>query len=102
MAKSAASVMMRLGLVTPEMIPQRSVSGIYRVALSVVAVAFSYFFIHVSFFGPPVHQIFKGTFLLGVIILSILLYKGRQRPLVLADAASGTCAKRNGASEPSR
>jgi TRAP transporter 4TM/12TM fusion protein len=72
---------MKVGLISEEMISPRKVTGLARIVLSIVAVAFSYFFIHVSFFGPPVAEVFKGTFLLGVIILCILLYNGRRRPI---------------------
>jgi TRAP transporter 4TM/12TM fusion protein len=81
MANGALAVLMRIGLVSDEMVQQRSVTGIPRVALSIVAVAFSSFFIYVAFFGSPATQYFKGTFLLGVTILSLLLYKSRKRPM---------------------
>ncbi|MDA0786334.1 MAG: TRAP transporter fused permease subunit, partial [Proteobacteria bacterium] len=41
-------------------------------------VAYAYFFIHISFFGPPVEQIFRGTFILGVAVMSLLAFKNRQ------------------------
>ena len=81
MANGALAVLMRIGLVSDEMVQQRSVTGVPRVALSMVAVAFSSFFIYVAFFGSPATQYFKGTFLLGVTILSLLLYKSRRRPM---------------------
>ncbi len=79
MSSGALSFFMKIGLISEAMAPPRNVTGIARIGLSIVAVAFSYFFIHIAFFGPPVTEVFKGTFLLGVIVLSILLYKGRQR-----------------------
>ena len=48
---------------------------------SCVAVAYSYFFVHIAFFGPPVSEIFKGTFFLGVAVMSLFLFAGRRRPL---------------------
>jgi len=81
MAHGAISVLMRIGLISDEVVPQRQVTGLARYVLSIVAVGFSCFFIYVAFFGSPVSEIFKGTFLLGVIILSIILFKGRRRPL---------------------
>ncbi len=81
MASGAISVLMRIGLVSEEVVPQRKVSGIASYILSIVAVGFSCFFIYVGFFGSPVSEIFKGTFLLGVIVLSIFLYKSRRKPL---------------------
>jgi TRAP transporter 4TM/12TM fusion protein len=81
MANGTLAFFMKVGLISEEMISPRKVTGLARIVLSIVAVAFSYFFIHVSFFGPPVAEVFKGTFLLGVIILCILLYNGRRRPI---------------------
>jgi TRAP transporter 4TM/12TM fusion protein len=81
MANGALAVLMKVGLVSDEMVQPRSVTGLPRIALSIVAVAFSSFFIYVAFFGSPATQYFKGTFLLGVTILSLLLYKSRKRPL---------------------
>ena len=79
MSNGALSFFMKIGLISEALAPPRKVTGIARICLSIVAVAFSYFFIHIAFFGPPVTEVFKGTFLLGVIVLSVLLYKGRRR-----------------------
>ena len=81
MASRTLSVLMKIGIINEEMTPPRNLTGISRVLFSAVAVAYSYFFIHISFFGPPVEQVFKGTFILGVIVLSILLFKNRQKPV---------------------
>jgi TRAP transporter 4TM/12TM fusion protein len=81
MANGVLSVFKTIGLISEDVIPQRKVDGIARLALSIVAVGFSGFFIYVAFFGSPVSEVFKGTFLLGVIILSIVLYKGRRQPM---------------------
>jgi len=81
MAGTVLSFLTRLGLVSEELSVPRKQRGPARVLLSIVAVAFSYFFIHISFFGPPIQEIFKGTYLLGVAVLSILVFKGRQKPL---------------------
>jgi len=80
MANGTLSVLMKIGLVSDEVVPQRRVTGVFNVALSIIAVAYSLFFIYVAFFGSPPTEIFKGTFLLGVTVLSILLYQGRRRP----------------------
>jgi TRAP transporter 4TM/12TM fusion protein len=79
MATGTVNVLMKIGIISEEMTPPRNLSGIMRVLFSLVAVAYSYFFLHISFFGPPPEQYFKGTFFLGVIILSLLLFKNRQK-----------------------
>jgi TRAP transporter 4TM/12TM fusion protein len=81
MASGVVSVLMKIGLIGDEVVKPRTVSGLPRLLLSIVAVGYSYFFIHVSFFGPPVAEMFKGTFLLGVIVLSLLLYNTRRKPV---------------------
>ncbi len=81
MAGAAISFLTRLGLISEELSVPRKLRGPARILLSIIAVAFSYFFIHISFFGPPIQEIFKGTYLLGVSVLSILVFKGRQKPL---------------------
>ena len=79
MGSRALSVLMKIGIISEEMTPPRRMSGVARVLFSTVAVAYSYFFIHIAFFGPPVSEIFKGTFFLGVAVMSLLLFKNRQR-----------------------
>jgi len=81
MAATAVSFLTKVGLIAEGLSEPRKLRGPARVLLSVIAVIFSYFFIHISFFGPPIQEIFKGTYLLGVALLSILLFKGRHRPL---------------------
>lgn len=81
MAGNVVNFLTRLGLVAEGMSKPREIHGPASVVLTLVAVAFSYFFIHISFFGPPIQEIFKGTYLLGVAVLSILVFKGRTRPL---------------------
>lgn len=81
MANGAISVLKRIGLISEDVVPQRNITGLARYVLSIVAVGFSCFFIYVAFFGSPVSEIFKGTFLLGVIILSLFLYKNRRQPI---------------------
>ncbi len=81
MASTAISFLTRLGLISESMAVPRETRGVSRVILSVVAVAFSYFFIHISFFGPPVQEIFKGIYILGVAVLTVLVFKGRQKPV---------------------
>jgi len=81
MAGTVISFFTKLGLIAEGLSVPRTLRGPARVILSLVAVAFSYFFIHISFFGPPILEIFKGTYLLGVAVLSILVFKGRQKPL---------------------
>jgi TRAP transporter 4TM/12TM fusion protein len=81
MASAVITFLTRLGLISESLSVPRKTRGPGRVILSVVAVAFSYFFIHISFFGPPVQEIFKGTYILGVAVLTILVFKGRQKPV---------------------
>lgn len=81
MATGTINVLMRIGIISEEMTPPRNLAGIMRVVFSLIAVAYSYFFLHISFFGPPPEQYFKGTFMLGTIVLAILLYKNRQKPI---------------------
>jgi TRAP transporter 4TM/12TM fusion protein len=80
MANGTLAFLMKIGLVSDEVVPPRNVTGLFRYVLSIVAVAYSGFFIYVAFFGSPPTEIFKGTFLLGVIVLSIIMFKGRRKP----------------------
>jgi TRAP transporter 4TM/12TM fusion protein len=77
MAGGTLKVMMKIGLISEEMAAPRTLTGPTKILLSIVSVLFSYFFIHISFFGAPVAEIFKGTFMVGAMVLSILLYMGR-------------------------
>jgi TRAP transporter 4TM/12TM fusion protein len=79
MASSTVNVLMKIGILSDEMTPPRNMTGIVKLLFSVIAVAYSYFFLHISFFGPPVEGIFRGTFFLGVAVMSLLLFKGRQQ-----------------------
>jgi TRAP transporter 4TM/12TM fusion protein len=81
MANTTIDLFKKVGLISDEVTPPRKVAGVSRLVLSIVSVAFSCFFIQVAFLGPPVEEVFKGTFLLGVIVLSIFLYAGRHRPI---------------------
>ena len=81
MANGALSLLMKIGLVSDEIVPQRELSLPFRIIVSLVAVAYSLFFIDVAFFGSPPTEVFKGTFLLGTTFLCIVLFRGRQRPL---------------------
>ena len=81
MSGRTLSLLMKVGLISDEMAVTRTLSGIEGLLLSLVAIAFSYFFIHISFFGPPVAEVFKGTFMVGVMVLSILLFTGRKKPI---------------------
>ncbi len=80
MASSVITFLTRLGLISESLSVPRKTRGPGRVILSLVAVAFSNFFIHISFFGPPVQEIIKGPYILGVAVLTILVFKGRQKP----------------------
>ncbi len=73
--------MMRIGLIGEEMAVPRRMSGVPRILFSSVCVAYSCFFLYISFFGPPVSEIFKGTFFMGVAVMSLLLFKGRRRSI---------------------
>ena len=79
MATGTLSVLMKIGLISEEMTSPRRLSGVGKVLFSAVAVAYSYFFLHIAFFGPPVSEIFKGTFFMGVAVMSLLLFKSRQK-----------------------
>lgn len=81
MATSTLSVLMKIGFISDEMTTPRRLSGVSKVLFSTVAVAYSYFFIHIAFFGPPVSEIFKGTFFMGVAVMSLLLFKSRTKSL---------------------
>lgn len=76
---STISVLQKVGIIADEMTPPRKLGGIVRPLFSVVAVIYAYFFIHISFFGPPVEEVFRGTFVLGVGLMSLLAFKNRQR-----------------------
>ncbi len=76
---STISVLTKVGIIADEMTPPRGLSQIVRPFFSVVAVCYAYFFIHISFFGPPVEEVFRGTFVLGVGVMSLLAFKNRQR-----------------------
>lgn len=79
MASRTVNVLMSIGILSDEMTPPRDMRGIVKLLFSVIAVSYSYFFLHISFFGPPVEAVFRGTFFLGVAVMSLLLFKGRQR-----------------------
>lgn len=81
MASGVLSLLMKIGLVSDEIVPQRQISPPLRVVVSLVAVVYSLFFVYVAFFGSPPTEVFKGAFLLGTTFLCIVLYRGRQRPL---------------------
>lgn len=81
MSTNVLSVLMKIGLVSEELTRPRNIDGPAKIFLSIVAVGYSYFFIHISFFGPPISEIFKGTFLLGTAVLSVILFKGREKPI---------------------
>ena len=81
MASRTINALLKVGIIAEEMAPPRQMVGIVKIIFSIVAVAYAYFFIHVAFFGPPVEAIFRGTFFLGVALMSLLLFKNRQRPI---------------------
>ncbi|NKB49503.1 MAG: TRAP transporter fused permease subunit [Alphaproteobacteria bacterium] len=81
MASGTISTLMKIGIIAEEMAPPRRMTGMVKTLFSIIAVAYSYFFIHVAFFGPPVEEVFRGTFFLGVAIMSLLLFKNRLRPI---------------------
>lgn len=81
MATGTVGVLMKIGLISEEMTQPRQLSGLAKILFSVVAVAYSYFFLHIAVFGPPVSEIFKGTFFMGVSVMSLLLFKSRQKSL---------------------
>ena len=71
-------LMMRIGLVGEKAPTPREMTVVPRSLVGIVAICYSYFFVHISFFGPPVPEIFKGTFFLGVALMSLLIYRHRQ------------------------
>jgi TRAP transporter 4TM/12TM fusion protein len=79
MATGTLGILMKIGIISDEMTPPRNLAGIARALFSIVAVAYSTFFLYISFAGPPREEYFKGTFLLGVVVLSLLLFKNRLR-----------------------
>jgi len=79
MASGTVRVLTSIGILSDEMAPPRDMQGIVKLLFSIIAVAYSYFFLHISFFGPPVEGVFRGTFFLGVAVMSLLLFKGRQQ-----------------------
>ncbi len=79
MASSTLNVLMKIGIISEEMAPPRHLTGVIKILFSIIAVAYSYFFIHIAFFGPPVEAVFRGTFFLGVVVMSLLLFKNRHR-----------------------
>ncbi len=81
MLQNIISFLIKLGLVAESLVKPRELSGPARVVVGVVAVGFSYFFIHISFFGPPISEYFKGTYILATAALCVMVYKGRQTPL---------------------
>ena len=81
MLKNILASLIKLGLIAESMVKPRELVGAARVVVAIVAVGFSYFFIHISFFGPPISEIFKGTFLLSTAALTVMVYKGRQMPI---------------------
>lgn len=80
---STVTILQRVGLIANEITPPRDLSGLLNVVTSILAVAFSCFFVWVAFFGPPVSEVFRGTFVAGIAVLTILSYRGRQKPLSL-------------------
>ncbi len=81
MFRNLLPFLMKIGLISDEMVVPRDLRGFSRIVVSIIAVAFSYFFVHISYFGPPRSEIFKGVYILATASLCILVYKGRQRPV---------------------
>lgn len=76
---TTVSVLMKIGIISEEMTRPRTMSGVAKYTFSIIAVAYSYFFIHIAFFGLPVEEVFRGTFFLGVAVMALLLFKNRRR-----------------------
>ncbi len=81
MLQNILSYLIKLGLIAESMVKPRELQGAARTVVAIVAVGFSYFFIHISFFGPPIAEYFKGTFILSTAALCVMIYKGRQTPV---------------------
>ena len=75
MLQNVLPALMKVGLISNEMVKPRALKGVAQVTVSIVAVAFSYFYFHISFFGPPRSEIFKGVYILATSILCLLIYK---------------------------
>ena len=73
------NVFIQSGLVSDKMSSPRELPSVMRVVSSVLAVAFSYFFLHSAYFGSPSAHTFKGVYLLGTILLVFIHYKGRNK-----------------------
>ena len=59
MLKKLMPLLIKIGIISEEFIEPRKIFGISSVLVSIIAVSFSYFFVHVAFFGPPITEIFK-------------------------------------------
>lgn len=51
MASGTVRVLTSIGILSDEMAPPRDMQGIVKLLFSIIAVAYSYFFLHISFFG---------------------------------------------------
>ncbi len=81
MFRNLLPILIKVGLISSEMVKPRALRGFPHVIVSIISVAFSYFFVHISYFGPPRSEIFKGVYILATAALCILVYKSRQRPI---------------------
>ncbi len=79
MAGGTIAALTKIGIISEEMAQPRTMSGVMRAVFSAIAVTYSCFFIYVAFFGPPVEEVFRGTFFISVAVMSLLLFRGRQR-----------------------
>ena len=50
MANRTINGLMKIGIIAEEMAPPRQMAGIVKILFSIIAVAYSYFFIHIAFF----------------------------------------------------
>lgn len=71
----------KIGLLSEGVAVPRRLPRAARYLVSMIAVGYSYFFVHVSYFGMPIAEVFKGVYILGVSLLCLLVYKGRHQPI---------------------
>jgi TRAP transporter 4TM/12TM fusion protein len=61
-----------------EMATTRKLTGWYNIAVQIIAVSFSLFFLYTTFFGLISQESHIGIYFLGTFVLSFMLYKARK------------------------
>jgi TRAP transporter 4TM/12TM fusion protein len=62
-----------------EMATARKLTGWYNIAVKIIAISFSIFFLYTTFFGLISQESHIGLYFLGTFVLSFMLYKARKR-----------------------